>query len=435
MTYRVNTNWMVAACTAALVLGATSARAQVRYRIIDLTELAPVVQSEATSINERGEIVGWEALPDFQAQAVYWDAAHNGHLLERLSGDNSNIAATLNESGVISGTSDFVRIKHVGHQIRIFQDQKASIWQNGVITNLNTTVTGGADLNLRVAEYINDQGQIVGSATPPGETMRHGFLLENGMVTDLGTLNTGQFASVPTAINGQGQIAGYASFGQDKAFLWESGVLTNLHEHPLITGVTSRAYDINNAGQIVGEAQFHISQPESPVLWQNGEPVNLVGHRFGRPQGVASAINDRGQIIGWVNDLDNLNDETRGFLIDGEEFIELIDHIPAGQGWNQLILAWDINEKGWIVGGGRRFGQVGHAFLLIPIDTPGDMNCDGVFNGGDIDPFFLALGDPAAYLATFPDCRIANGDMNGDGALNGGDIDPFFACLGGGVCP
>ena len=48
----------------------------------------------------------------------------------------------------------------------------------------------------------------------------------------------------------------------------------------------------------------------------------------------------------------------------------------------------------------------------------------------DIDPFFLALGDPAGYTASFPDC-----DMNGDGLVNGGDIDPFFTCLGGGVCP
>ena len=65
----------------------------------------------------------------------------------------------------------------------------------------------------------------------------------------------------------------------------------------------------------------------------------------------------------------------------------------------------------------------------------GDLNCDGVFNGGDIDPFFLALGDPAAYAAQFPNCDILNGDMNRNGRLDGGDIDPFFACLGGGNCP
>ena len=64
----------------------------------------------------------------------------------------------------------------------------------------------------------------------------------------------------------------------------------------------------------------------------------------------------------------------------------------------------------------------------------GDLNCDGAFNGGDIDQFFLALGDPAAYAIAFPNCDPLLGDMNGDGRLDGGDIDPFFACLGGN-CP
>ncbi|MCH8808085.1 MAG: hypothetical protein IH986_18615 [Planctomycetes bacterium] len=66
---------------------------------------------------------------------------------------------------------------------------------------------------------------------------------------------------------------------------------------------------------------------------------------------------------------------------------------------------------------------------------PGDMNCDGAFNGADIDPFFLALGDPPAYRLQFPNCDPLNGDMNGDNRLDGGDIDPFFTCLGGGNCP
>lgn len=61
----------------------------------------------------------------------------------------------------------------------------------------------------------------------------------------------------------------------------------------------------------------------------------------------------------------------------------------------------------------------------------GDMNGDGFFNGADIDPFFLALGDPAAFALQFPNVDAAAvGDMNGDGLFNGADIDPFFAALG-----
>ncbi len=65
----------------------------------------------------------------------------------------------------------------------------------------------------------------------------------------------------------------------------------------------------------------------------------------------------------------------------------------------------------------------------------GDTNCDAVFNGGDIDPFFLALGNPGLWKATYPNCDLlCVADINYDGAVNGGDIDPFFRGLGGGRC-
>ena len=70
--------------------------------------------------------------------------------------------------------------------------------------------------------------------------------------------------------------------------------------------------------------------------------------------------------------------------------------------------------------------------LVATSDTlPGDLNCDGVVNFGDIDPFVLALTDAAAYATIFPECDILNADINGDGSVNFGDIDPFVALLTG----
>ncbi len=61
----------------------------------------------------------------------------------------------------------------------------------------------------------------------------------------------------------------------------------------------------------------------------------------------------------------------------------------------------------------------------------GDLNCDGSVDFGDINPYVLALTDPAAYGATFPACDILNADINSDGVVDFGDINPFVALMTG----
>jgi len=62
----------------------------------------------------------------------------------------------------------------------------------------------------------------------------------------------------------------------------------------------------------------------------------------------------------------------------------------------------------------------------------GDLNCDGLINFDDINPFVLALTDPAGYAIAYPNCNILNGDINGDGRVDFDDINPFVALLTGG---
>jgi hypothetical protein len=61
----------------------------------------------------------------------------------------------------------------------------------------------------------------------------------------------------------------------------------------------------------------------------------------------------------------------------------------------------------------------------------GDLNCDGLLNAFDIDPFVLALTDPVAYATAYADCDYMLADVNGDGAVNAFDIDPFVLLLTG----
>jgi hypothetical protein len=65
-------------------------------------------------------------------------------------------------------------------------------------------------------------------------------------------------------------------------------------------------------------------------------------------------------------------------------------------------------------------------------ENVGDLNCDGVTDFADINPFVLYLSNFATWQATFPGCDPLNGDINGDGVYGQasfGDINPFVFLL------
>ncbi|MCG3125347.1 MAG: hypothetical protein CHACPFDD_00165 [Phycisphaerae bacterium] len=57
----------------------------------------------------------------------------------------------------------------------------------------------------------------------------------------------------------------------------------------------------------------------------------------------------------------------------------------------------------------------------------GDLNGDGLVNAADVDPFLLALTDPAGYATAFPKCRRQAADLSCDGSVDGLDVEPFIA--------
>jgi hypothetical protein len=59
----------------------------------------------------------------------------------------------------------------------------------------------------------------------------------------------------------------------------------------------------------------------------------------------------------------------------------------------------------------------------------GDINCSGAVTHADVDPFVLALIDPAAYVQQFPTCSLTLADVNDDGAVDALDIASFVALL------
>ena len=71
------------------------------------------------------------------------------------------------------------------------------------------------------------------------------------------------------------------------------------------------------------------------------------------------------------------------------------------------------------------------ATLTVLYFTVGDLNCDGLVDFDDINPFVLALGGEGGYVAEFPECNWLSADVDGDGDVDFDDITPFVDLLSG----
>jgi len=73
----------------------------------------------------------------------------------------------------------------------------------------------------------------------------------------------------------------------------------------------------------------------------------------------------------------------------------------------------------------------GAATLSFTVAYPrGDLNCDGVVNFSDINPFVLYLSNFPVWQTTYAGCPAVNGDIDGNGVYPSfGDINPFVTLL------
>ena len=87
-----------------------------------------------------------------------------------------------------------------------------------------------------------------------------------------------------------------------------------------------------------------------------------------------------------------------------------------------------------VAGVGAQFGDYTLTVICEQAYGLGDLDCDGDVDSFDIDPFVLAVTDPATYAVQYPDCDYMLGDLDCDGDVDAFDIDPFVVCLTTGVC-
>jgi probable HAF family extracellular repeat protein len=112
-----------------------------------------------------------------------------------------------------------------------------------------------------LANWVNEKGDVVGTASTQGEQARLGFLWKNGIIRNLGVL-AGDACSVAININAQDQIVGSSvlaancSSDSGRAFLWEDGDLIDLNSDvPAGSALTlTQGEFINDRGEILASA-------------------------------------------------------------------------------------------------------------------------------------------------------------------------------------
>jgi probable HAF family extracellular repeat protein len=254
----------------------------------------------------------------------------------------------------------------VGWSARSSGIEHAFLWQNGIMTDLGTL-----DGSYSTANGINDVGQIVGSAGTADGTA-HPFLLtpedtdgngtpdlwfrdsnsdgKNDLMLDLGP-DRDAFD-----VNNAGQVVGNLRPGgyDAHAFRWDNGVMTDLGT---LGGPTSSATAINDAGQVTGTSDTAMGGL-SAFLWQGG-----VMHDIG-PFG-PSDINQSGQVTGWANGYASLWTPTAPNGTEGS--LTSLGALPRYP-WGEYRVASDysfgtgVNDSGSVVG-------ISHAYYLDNYDT------------------------------------------------------------------
>ncbi|MGH2353357.1 MAG: hypothetical protein ACRDJN_17270, partial [Chloroflexota bacterium] len=125
--------------------------------VTDIGNLGGVSWHTPMAINQRGDVVGFSNPPGdedggFKAHAFLWTKHGGIRDLGTLPGDSTSQALGINGRGQVVGLS----CGETGC--------RAFLWQDGVMTDLNTLVAAGYPDHLVLAGDINDAGRITGQA-------------------------------------------------------------------------------------------------------------------------------------------------------------------------------------------------------------------------------------------------------------------------------
>ena len=320
--------------------GSTGAPAAAATDSVPAYEVTGVVSSGdelspiARGMNANQTIVGWKSWP---LEAYVWSPSTGTTLLPALPGDTHRIASDVNDAGTVVGHSGYDSIE---------PPQVAVRWVDGVPEGIGT-LPGGEHSH---AEGINEAGTVVGWSMVGSS--QHAFVWsETGGMIDI--TPTAHFAQAYD-VNEAGQVVGDLG---GRAFVWADGVLTNLS---VPAGFAlSAGFAINDAGVVAATVTTATGNSERLARWTPGVGWEVLGGDGELNQ--AWGINEDGQVVGKGRPGGVVHVEGAGVLG--------LTTLMVGE-WT-ILDAVDIDDAGRIAARGHnRVTEERGVLLLEPVGGP-----------------------------------------------------------------
>jgi probable HAF family extracellular repeat protein len=187
-------------------------------------------------------------------------------------------------------------------------------------------------------------------------------------IKDLGTL--GGSSSKAFAVNNSGQVAGESDTRDPTSrhpFLYGGGIMKDIN--PSSPQYYGHAYAINDSGEVAGDYSYYDQGAKiRAFLYSGGSSTNL--GTLGGGLSYAYDLNNSGQVAGISSTSDN---HTHGFLYSGGAMIDI------GTLGGAHSYAYGINDSGQVVGQSYTSDLNKRAFLY----SNGQMTDLGTLGGGD----------------------------------------------------
>jgi len=222
---------------------------------------------------------------------------------------------------------------------------------------------------------ISENGHVVGWSYIAGDVATHAFLWtpQEGLI-DLGTLALPN--SVASGVNSSDQVIGMnvGDRGPFVAFSWtRTGGMVPL----TFGGRVSTSSDVNEKGEVVGEAQLPDTGISHAFLWTAAAGMRDLGTLGGGS--TAQAVNELGQVVGYSG-ADSDDRAFHAFLWTAENGM-----LDLGTLGGRDSFAVDINNRGEVIGGSETADSRMHAFLWTPAKGMVDLGTLGGLESAAIE--------------------------------------------------